>query len=95
MSASKYRFSAAIVKGLAEKNDPKCFFGSLLGFKWHLEEAERIGVIERTDEDSPPTLTNRGKAWAEKLSGPETARDRASSWDLDKIDGPPGVREGR
>ena len=71
---------AAIIKGLAERQDPYFHFGSLMGYGHHHANAVSLGLI--TGEIHHEKLTDAGLAYYETRKLKDLPPGRANNWCL-------------
>lgn len=69
--------TAGIVKGLVEHGDHRRHFGSYLALPWHLEVAERNGLITVADK---VTLTASGRQYYDEKQLADLPDGRAYMW---------------
>lgn len=75
---------AGIVRGLIEHQDPYRHFGSLGAFKWHLDEAKKLGFVEDGPDDSL-RVTEAGVDFYNKYKLKELPDGRANGWTLQEV----------
>lgn len=71
-------FTAGIVKGLFEREDPHRHFGSLMNFSWHTLVAAQSGLVREVK--GKLQLTDTGRAYYSEKRLSELEDTRAYFW---------------
>ena len=69
--------SAAIIKGLVEKDSGTAYFGSTMSYTYHYEQAVRFGYVTRNKQ-----VTTRGLEWYNRCLR-QLAQKRQIYWNME------------